>query len=73
MPRLLHGIGRVRAVEIARDAATEAGHPWKEPIRVQRWFGRYDVTSNWKSRGGAVRVTVGARTGEVKGIWVTPV
>jgi hypothetical protein len=72
MGPLLRAIGRKRAVEIAQAAAAEAGYSWTEPIRVTRSFGRYDVWANWKSRGGAVRVTVAARTGEVKKVWVAP-
>jgi hypothetical protein len=72
MARLLRAIGRERAVEIARDAAIGAGYSWKEPIRIRRWFGHYEVWSNWKSRGGAVRVTVAARTGDVRGVWAAP-
>jgi hypothetical protein len=69
---MMAGVSRLEVVELARAAALVAGYSWKEPVRVVRWFGVYIVTSNWKSRGGALRVTVDRGSGRVLKVWVSP-
>jgi len=59
------GIGRTKARERAEDAAIAGGYSWREPVKVERTLRYYYVISNWRSRGGAVCVKIGARRGEV--------
>jgi hypothetical protein len=66
------GIGKAQARACAERAALASGHAWLEPVKVERSVRFYYVTSNWRARGGAVRVKLAARTGEVISIQATP-
>lgn len=68
----MSSINRDEAVNRAREAAEDQGLPWLEPVRTTRLFGRYYVIANWRSRGGAVHVTVRARDGTVLSVHAAP-
>jgi hypothetical protein len=66
------GIGKDEAQRRAKDAALAEGYSWSDPVKVERSLRFYYVTSNWRSRGGAIRVKIDARKGEIISISVAP-
>ena len=72
-------ISEARAVEVAREVASERGWAWEEPILVRReraylFFGRetYEVRTNTMSRGCNARIVIDAEDASVVGAYWLP-
>lgn len=63
-------ISRQQAREVAEQACDARGFPFEEPVKVSWGLFNFRVRTKADHIGGNVVITVSARTGEVKRVWV---
>ena len=59
-------IDKESAIQIARRAAADRGHPWTEPTHVSERDDAFHVSSNAEELGGNVLVVISRVTGQVR-------